>query len=121
MVTCLALGSVPLAAAVGQVTVTQLYLVALIAGTALVFFNIVQTAALTHVVPATQLPRANALDQTVASTAALIGPGLAGAIVALGRTVAAGASLAFLVDSLSYLASVLSLMVILYPVSAAAP
>ncbi len=117
----LALGSVPLAAAVGQVTVTQLYLVALIAGTALVFFNIVQTAALTHVVPATQLPRANALDQTVASTAALIGPGLAGAIVALGRTVAAGASLAFLVDSLSYLASVLSLMVILYPVSAAAP
>jgi len=106
----LALGSVPLAAAVGQVTIAQLYLVALIAGTALVFFNIAQTAALTHVVPAAQLPRANALDQTVSSTAALVGPGLAGAIVALGRTIAAGASLAFLVDSLSYLASVLSLL-----------
>jgi MFS family permease len=111
----LALGSVPLAAAVGQVTVAQLYLVALVAGTALVFFNIAQTAALTHVVPAAQLPRANALDQTVASVAALIGPGLAGAIVALGRTVAAGASLAFLVNSLSYLASVLSLLVIRIP------
>jgi len=111
----LALGSVPLAVAVGQVTIAQLYLVALIAGTALVFFNIAQTAALTHVVPAAQLPRANALDQTVASMAALVGPGLAGAIVALGRTVAAGASLAFLVDSLSYLASVLSLLFIRIP------
>jgi len=111
----LALGSVPLAAAVGHLTVPQLYLVALIAGTALVFFNIAQTAALTHVVPAAQRPRANALDQTVASVAALVGLGLAGAIVALGRTVAAGAGLAFLVDSLSYLASVLSLLFIRIP------
>jgi len=111
----LALGSVPLAAAVGHVTVAQLYLVALIAGTALVFFNIAQTAALTHVVPVAQLPRASALDQTVSSTAALIGPGLAGAIVAFGSTVAAGAALAFLVDSLSYLASVLSLLFIRIP------
>jgi len=82
----LVLGSIPLAAAVGRLTVAQLYIVALVAGTARVFFNIAQTAALTHVVPATQLPRANALDQTVSSTAALIGPGVAGAIVALGRT-----------------------------------
>ncbi len=111
----LALGSVPIAAAIGHLTVTQLYLVALVAGTARVFFNIAQTAALTHVVPAAQLPRANALDQTVSSTAALIGPGVAGAIVALGRTVAAGASLAFLVDSLSYLASALSLVFIRIP------
>ena len=111
----LALGSVPLAAVVGHVTVAQLYLVALIAGTALVFFNIAQTAALTHVVPVAQLPRASALDQTVSSTAALIGPGLAGAIVAFGSTVAAGAALAFLVDSLSYLASVLSLLFIRIP------
>jgi len=74
----LALGSVPLTATWGRLTTAQLYVVALVTGTALVFFNIAQTAALTRVVSGEQLPRATALDRTADSVAALIGPGVGG-------------------------------------------
>jgi len=113
-----ALGSVPLAAAWGRLTAAHLYGVALVTGTALVFFNIAQTAALTRVVPASQVPRATALDRTADSIAALIGPGVAGFLISLARTTLAGAALAFLVDGLSYLASALSLLFIRIPFQA---
>jgi MFS family permease len=113
-----ALGSVPLAAVWGHLTAVHLYGVALVTGTALVFFNIAQTAALTRVVPAPQVPRATALDRTADSIAALIGPGVAGILISLTRTTPAGAALAFLVDSLSYLASALSLFFIRIPFQA---
>jgi len=113
-----ALGSVPLAAAWGRLTAAQLYGVALVTGAALVFFNIAQTAALTRVVPSPQVPRATALDRTADSIAALIGPGVAGFLISLARTTLVGAALAFLVDSLSYLASALSLLFIRIPFQA---
>lgn len=105
----LAYGSVPLAAALGRLTVAQLYGVALVSGTAFVFFNIAEVAALPRVVPAAQLPRANALNESALSGATLLGPALSGAIISLARTTIAGAALAYLLDSLSYLASVASL------------
>jgi len=108
----LALGSVPLAAAWGRLTTAQFYGVALVTGTALVFFNIAQTAALTRVVSGEQLPRATALDRTADSVAALVGPGVGGFLISLARSILAGAALAFLVDSLSYLASACSLLFI---------
>jgi len=74
-----------------------------------VFFNIAEVAALPRVVPAAQLPRANALNESALSGATLLGPALSGALISLARTTIAGAALAYLLDSLSYLASVASL------------
>ncbi len=111
----LAYGSVPLAAALGRLTVAQLYGVALVSGTAFVFFNIAEVAALPRVVPAAQLPQANALNESALSGATLLGPALSGAIISLARTTIAGAALAYLLDSLSYLASVASLGLIRAP------
>jgi hypothetical protein len=111
----LAYGSIPLAFALGHLTLIHLYAVALVGGTALAFFNLAEVAALPRVVPAAHLPLANALNQSGESAAGLLGPGLAGFIISLARTTASGAVLAYLVDSLSYLASVLSLGLIRTP------
>ena len=111
----LAYGSIPLAFALGHLTLIHLYAVVLVGGTALAFFNLAEVAALPRVVPAAHLPLANALNQSGESAAGLVGPGLAGFIISLARTTASGAALAYLVDSLSYLASVLSLGLIRTP------
>ncbi|WIG58890.1 MAG: MFS-type drug/proton antiporter [Ktedonobacterales bacterium] len=111
----LALGSVPLAFALGHLTVAQLYIVALASGTANVFFSLAQISALPQVVAPEQLPRAWALNETSDSAARLFGPGLAGFIIGLARTTAAGAALAYLADSVSYLASVISLRFVRVP------
>ncbi|HEV2460453.1 MAG TPA: MFS transporter, partial [Ktedonobacterales bacterium] len=56
----LALGSIPLALALGRLTIAQLYLVSLLEGTLYVFFGLAETAALPHVVAKAQLPAATA-------------------------------------------------------------
>jgi hypothetical protein len=89
----LAYGSIPLAFALGHLTLIHLYTVALIGGTALAFFNLAEVAALPRVVPAAHLPLANALNQSGESAAGLLGPGLAGFIISLARTTASGAAL----------------------------
>lgn len=111
----LALGSVPLAFAVGRLSMPQLYLVALADGTANVFFSLAQVSALPQVVPAEGLPRAWALNEASDAGANLFGPGVAGLIIAMGRTTVAGAALAYLADSISYLVSVFSLRVVRVP------
>ncbi len=78
-----------------------LYGVALVSGTAFVFFNIAQVAALPRVVSRAQLPQANALNASAESAVTLIGPGLAGFIISLARTTVTGAILAYLLDSLT--------------------
>ncbi len=112
---CIALGSVPFAWILGHLSLAQLYLVALVQGTAFVFFNVAEIAALPNVVPAEDLPRAAALDSLAGSAGSLVGPGLAGAIISAARTTAAGAVLAYLVDSVTYLVSVASLAFIRVP------
>lgn len=111
----LALGSVPLAFALGRLTLAQLFLVALVEGGAYVFFSLAQISSLPQVVAPAHLPRAYALSETADSLGTLAGPGLGGLIIGLARTVAAGAVLAYLADSLSYLVSVLSLRFIRAP------
>ncbi len=115
MARCLALGSIPLAYARGQLGVGQLYVVAVAAGLALVFFDAAELASLPRVVPEGQLARAAGLNATAESATYLVGPGLAGVVIGLARTVTAGAALAYLVDSLSYLASVFTLGFIRLP------
>ncbi len=102
----LALGSIPLALALGHLTVLHLYLVSLIEGTLFIFFNLSETACLPRVVTKEQLPAAVAQDQATYATSELLGPSLGGLLYTLGRVVP------FLADTLSYVISVLSLLCI---------
>jgi MFS family permease len=104
-----AMGSVPLAYALGHLTLVQLYIVAFIEGTAYVFFSIAQIAALPQVVAKEHLPRAYAMDNTTEYVGQLLGPGLGGFIIGLAPVIALGAILAYLLDSISYLVSVITL------------
>ena len=110
LVRWLALGSVPLAYALNRLTLIQLFLVALIEGTAYVLFSLAQISALPQVVEQAHLPRAYALDTTTEYMGTLFGPNLSAFIIGLAPVVALGAILAYLVDSCSYIVSVVSLL-----------
>jgi Transmembrane secretion effector len=101
----LALGSLPLVVlVVGQpLTLLHIYLVAVTDGTFFVFFNLAESSALPHVVPAPQVATATAQNHVREATSVLVGPPLGTLLFTLGQTVP------FLVDALSYLASVISL------------
>ncbi len=108
----LALGSIPLALAFGWLSLAQLYAVALLEGTLNVFFNLAETAALTRVVSREQIPSATTLNEVTLSTGSMLGPALGGLIFAIGQ------GFAFLVDAISYAASVVSVWFIRADLSA---
>lgn len=105
----IALGSVPLAFVSGHLTLVQLSIVAFVEGSAYVFFSIGQIAALPQVVAQEHLPRAYAMDTTTEYVGQLLGPSLGGFIIGLAASIAVGANLAYAVDSVSYLVSVITL------------
>jgi len=111
-------GSLPIAYALAALTIVHLYLIALIGGIALVFFDIAHSAAVPRVVSPKQLPSAAALREGMSASADLLGAGIGGFLLGLAPTIAAGAALAYLADSLSYLASVLGLAIIHTPFQA---
>ncbi len=100
----LALGSIPIAVLFGRLSVAQIFLVALIEGTLFVFFDLAELAALPSVVPPNQMAAATAqyLSLTEGVTT-LLGPALGGALFAAGRSVP------FLIDTISYVTSVITL------------
>lgn len=100
VVRCLAVGSIPPAAALDLLTMTQLYLVALVTGVATVFFDVAHQSFLPHVLPREHLVAGNGALETVRSSAQIAGPGLGGGLVQL-----LGAPLAVVADALGYLAS----------------
>jgi MFS family permease len=102
----LALGSIPLAFALGHLTILQLYIVSAIEGTFFVFFNIAEAACLPRVVPKVQLPSATAQNQATDGITSLVGPSLGGVLYTIGSTIP------FLIDAISYIASVISLFFI---------
>ncbi|HEX8033958.1 MAG TPA: MFS transporter [Ktedonobacterales bacterium] len=102
----LALGSIPVAMAFSQLTVVQLFAVALVEGTLFVFFNLAEVACLPRVVTKEQLPAATATNSATEGTSALVGPSLGGALFAF------SSMLPFVVDAISYAASFLSLFFI---------
>ncbi len=108
----LALGSVPMAFALGRLTLPHLYGVAFVEGAANVLFSLAQISALPQVVSPDQLADAYALDQTTEYAGPLIGPSLGAFIISLASVPEVGAMLAYLVDSVSYIVSVLSLLFI---------
>src|SRR6266480_6755467 len=102
----ISLASIPVAYALGDLTIVQLYLVSAIEGTLYVFFNIAEAACLPRVVSKEQLPAATAQNMATDGITALIGPPLGGALYSL------GSMLPFLADAISYFASVISLFFI---------
>ncbi len=105
----LALGSVPLALAFGQLGLVQLALVSIIEGTLFLFFNLAESACLPRVVSKGQLPNALAQNGLTDSLAQLVGPALGGALYGLGRAIP------FALDAVSYALSLLSLFFIRTP------
>ena len=100
----LAMTSIVVALALDRLTVAQVAGVAFLEGAAFAFFNIAEVGALRSVVPAPQLPAAAAAEQARLSVVTLAGPPLGGVLFGLGR------ALPFLVDAISYLFSIGSLL-----------
>ncbi|MFF3066847.1 MFS transporter [Kitasatospora sp. NPDC057936] len=104
VVRCVAVGSIPPAAALGALTMAQLYAVALVTGVATVFFDVAHQSFLPTVLPREHLVGGNGALETVRSSAQIAGPGLGGGLVQL-----LGAPLAIVADACGYLASALLL------------
>jgi predicted MFS family arabinose efflux permease len=99
--------SVPLALWLDLLTVWQLYIAAFIEGSLFVFFNIAEVAALPRVVPREQLPQAAAQNEAAFSAAHIVGPSFGTALYqGLGRAAP------FVADAVSYLVSVVTLVLI---------
>lgn len=106
-VRAVSIGSIPLAAALGHLSIVQLYINAAIEGTAFVFFNVAEVAALPRVVDKSQIPEASSQNQAAQAGTSLISPPLGGFLFQ-----SVGHIFPFLADAISYTASVLSLFLI---------
>lgn len=105
----LSLASIPLAFALGHLTVWQLYITAFVEGTLLIVFTLTKTAAISQVVTRTQLTIAVAQEELVEGTTALFGPSLSGVLYTL------GAMFPFITDAISYLISIVTMVLIRTP------
>ena len=101
------IGSVPLAAVLGVLTLGQLYAVAVTAGVATVFFDVAYQSYLPVVVDRDRLVEGNGKLGATQAFAQVTGPGLGGALAGL-----IGAARALAVDAISYAVSVASLLAI---------
>ncbi|WP_327591194.1 MFS transporter [Nonomuraea sp. NBC_00507] len=104
------LGSIPVAAELGVLTIEMMFAVALLAGTAQVFNDVADQTYLPKLVNNQQLTDGNAKLEAVRSGAVLAGPALGGALVQL-----LGASRTMVATALASLASVLVLSSIKAP------
>ncbi|MFC3898205.1 MFS transporter [Lentzea rhizosphaerae] len=92
--------SVPLAAALGWMSVSQLYLVAFLLGTLTVLSDVASLSIMPSLVPREQLTDANAKLEAARSGSEVVGPGLGGALVKL-----ITAPYALIADAVLFLAS----------------
>jgi len=109
IVRALALGGLAAAIASGEVQFAVIVVVAFVDGTMFAFFNIAEVGAVRSVVPRSQLPRAFAAEQARFSTVVLAGPPLGGFLFGLGR------ALPFAADAVSYVASLVSVILMRTP------
>ncbi|HEY6313069.1 MAG TPA: MFS transporter [Streptosporangiaceae bacterium] len=103
----LIIGSVPVAAALGALTLGQLYAVAVTAGVCTVFFDVSYQSYLPGLIAKEDLVEGNGKLGATQSFAQLVGPGLGGGLVGL-----FGAARAMSADAISYVVSVASLAAI---------
>jgi MFS family permease len=102
----ISMASIPIALFIGNITLVQLYVVSLVEGTLMVFFNLAEVACLPQVVTKEQLPGAMAQNYTTYSIASLLGSSLGGLFYSIGKVIP------FLADAISYTVSVISLFFI---------
>ena len=101
----IAVGSIPAAMALDALTLAHIYIVCFVEGSLFVFFNIAEVAALPRVVPRAQLPEATAYNEAGYGVANIVGPSLGTVLYqAFGRAVP------FVVDAITYLVSLASLL-----------
>ena len=110
----LLLATIPVAYALGALTIWQLYTVAFANGVLTVFFDIADQSYLPTVVERDRLVDGNAKLQASASAALVVGQPLGGSIVAL-----LSAPFALVLDAISYVASALLIFTIRRPEPAA--
>lgn len=104
LVRLVAVGSVPLAAALDGLRFPQLLGVAIIEGSASAFFRPAASVALRDIVSAEQLPSAFSLGQSRAAAVSLVGPVLGGALFTVDRV------LPFALDAATYAVSTVLLL-----------
>jgi MFS family permease len=112
----LLLGLVPVLSLAHALRVEHLYVIAFLTGTLTVGFDIAYQSVLPGLVPRHRLEQANGRLQASASAAQVGGPGLGGILVQL-----LSAPFAVAIDALSYVASVVALMLIRTPEPRPAP
>jgi predicted MFS family arabinose efflux permease len=105
----LSLASIPVAYALGHLTVWQFYITAFLEGTLLIVFDLAKTAAVSQVATREQLSTAVAKDELVEGTTDLFGPTLSGALYTV------SSMLPFITDAVSYLISIGTLLLIRTP------
>jgi MFS family permease len=98
----LALVTIPLAFALGVLTIWQLYVVGFVVGTLTVFFDVAYQSYLPALVERDQLVEGNSKLEISRSAAAVVGPGMTGIVIG-----AIGAAVAVIADVLSFVASAL--------------
>jgi MFS family permease len=98
------LGSIPIAAVLGHMTLVQLYVVSLTIGVFSVFFDVAYQSYLPALVDRGDLVEGNQKLQMSASGASVAGPGLAGIVYQV-----LGGATTVALDAIGYLASVVSL------------
>jgi len=99
------LATIPLAAALGTISITQLIVVSLLVGSARVFFDVGYQSYLPDLLGPDRVLGGNAAMETIRSTGQVAGPGLGGWLVGL-----AGAADVVAVQAGTFLVSALSLL-----------
>jgi MFS family permease len=100
----LATGSIPIALWLGDLSMEQMYIVAIISGILATFFTLAETASLPNVVSKEQLPAAMGQNYATSIASSIIGPPCGGFLYAL------SSAFPFLVNAISYVVSVISLL-----------
>ena len=101
--------SIPIAYVAGDLTLGQLYGVAIIVTAASTVFGNAELSALPAVAGQEQFAQAISINAVADSIIIPIGSAVGGTVMSLARTIVAGASLTYLVDSLSFLFSIATL------------
>jgi len=104
---CIVLGSLPLAAALGHLTLAHLYAAALLKGVFDVVFQLAYQAYMPHLLDRADLVEGNVKTQLSRSVALTVGRSAGGGLVSL-----IGAARAVAVDALSYLVAAVTLLFI---------
>jgi MFS family permease len=110
IVQVIALGSIPVAFLLRILSLYQLFLVTLVMGVTIVFFDVAYTAYLPTLIDRRDLVEGNSKLETSASSSAVVGPALAGAIIQI-----LGAALSIAADAAGTLIAAMAILSIREP------